>query len=164
MRRILLVLFVAVIASGACSRTGPPDVLREELMETDRAFSRMSADEGRVAAFLEYMAAGGVVYPMQGDPVRGREEFGRLSRAAGEQADSSRLVWEPVFADVSASGDLGYTLGTYTASLKLPDGSEQVRRGNYVSIWKRQADGSWKFVFDGGNQAAPTETGGEERP
>jgi len=163
MRRILVLMLFGALATGACSRSGEPDALRAELIETDRAFSRTAAEKGRVAAFLEYMAPEGILYPIQGEPVRGREEFGRLSRVQGEQTAESQLVWEPEFVDVSESGDLGYTLGTYTSSTRMPDGSESIRRGHYVSIWRKQSGGTWKFVFDGGNQAAPAVTGGEER-
>jgi ketosteroid isomerase-like protein len=59
------------------------------------------------------------------------------------------LTWEPLKAD--ASGDLGYTFGNWARKSKTAAGSDTTVYGNYVSIWKRQADGSWKYVFDSGN-------------
>jgi ketosteroid isomerase-like protein len=59
------------------------------------------------------------------------------------------LNWEPVFAEVSNSGELGYTTGPYL----LKDHSatpEQTRHGYYFSVWKKQADGQWKVVIDCG--------------
>jgi len=54
-------------------------------------------------------------------------------------------------AFASADGDLGYTLGTWQSTHYNAKGQGQVATGKYVTIWRKQADGSWKVVFDGGN-------------
>ncbi len=151
----------AVVLAGmafwfcACRGSAGPELKREELMEADRAFSRASVTLGRPAAFLQYMSEEAVLYPFQGEPIRGREEYRRITESPLPGGGSSSLEWEPFFADVASSGDLGYTLGSYTATRVQEDGRVDVSRGYYVTIWKKQADGSWKFVFDGGNQAPP---------
>ena len=62
-----------------------------------------------------------------------------------------RLTWQPTMAFASAAGDLGYTLGTWQSTHYNEAGKGQVTTGKYVTIWRKQADGSWKVVFDGGN-------------
>jgi len=138
---------------SACRSAPGLEVKREDLLEVDRAFSRASVAIGRPAAFLQYMSEEAVLYPLQGEPIRGREEFRRITAPASPESDRASLEWNPFFADISSSGDLGYTLGSYTATQSREDGRKDVSRGYYVTIWKRQEDGSWKFVFDGGNQA-----------
>jgi ketosteroid isomerase-like protein len=64
---------------------------------------------------------------------------------------NNRLIWTPVGADISASGDLGYTYGNYEFHSKDKDGKAAVEYGKYTSIWKLQKDGSWKVVLDMGN-------------
>lgn len=54
-------------------------------------------------------------------------------------------------AFASEAGDLGYTLGTWRSTRYTAEGRGQVITGKYVTIWRKQADGSWKVVFDGGN-------------
>jgi ketosteroid isomerase-like protein len=58
---------------------------------------------------------------------------------------------------VAASGDVGYTLGHWESVLKTPAGDSVLGRGNYLTIWRRQSDGTWKVSADIGNQAAPAE-------
>ena len=58
------------------------------------------------------------------------------------------LTWEPDFVDVSNSGDLGYTYGHYTYSFSDSLGNIVKRRGVFHTVWKRQADGSWRYVWD----------------
>jgi ketosteroid isomerase-like protein len=64
---------------------------------------------------------------------------------------NNSLTWKPIGADVSSSGDLGYTYGTYEFRSKDASGKPSVSHGKYTSIWKRQKDGSWKVVLDMGN-------------
>jgi len=52
---------------------------------------------------------------------------------------------------VAFSGDLGYTFGRYQRTVIDSLNNESSRYGTYVSVWKKQEDGSWKFVIDAGN-------------
>ena len=61
------------------------------------------------------------------------------------------LKWEPLKAEVAASGDLGYTFGRYETIALDSLENKVVSYGTYVSVWKKQDDGSWKFVIDAGN-------------
>jgi len=56
--------------------------------------------------------------------------------------------WKPSRVDASASGDLGYSSGAYEMSFNDATGSPVIDRGKYVTVWRRQADGSWKIVVD----------------
>ncbi len=53
-------------------------------------------------------------------------------------------------AEVSASGDLGYTFGGFAFKIKTKAGVDTTYYGDYITIWRKQPDGKWKFVFDGG--------------
>jgi ketosteroid isomerase-like protein len=59
------------------------------------------------------------------------------------------LQWEPQKGYVANSGELGYTFGVFSLT---PTAQDTVLYGTYVSIWKKQPDGSWKFVLDTGNE------------
>jgi ketosteroid isomerase-like protein len=60
-------------------------------------------------------------------------------------------VWHPVAGEVARSGDLGFTVGNAVFTGRSLDGSPQVRYSKYLTVWKRQRDGSWRYVVDGGN-------------
>ena len=61
------------------------------------------------------------------------------------------LKWQPIKADVSASGDLGYTVGTWQLTGKSRKGDPVSMTGKYMTVWKKQTGGSWKVVADMGN-------------
>lgn len=120
----------------------------KEMMEADRAFSKLSEADGMDVAFLAYAADDAVLLREKTPPIKGMEALKkRMEPLAGKKIP---LKWEPDFARASASGDLGYTCGHWSLTL---DGKTQT--GHYVTIWKRQADGRWKWVFDTGNTLEP---------
>lgn len=140
------VMVVLSLLAG-CSQMVDTEEAKQELLSADRAFSALSVKKGMRAAFGAYMADDVVIYRGGAAPIEGRIV------ALPLYPDNPEIVlqWEPWFADVAASGDIGYTLGSYTMSAPDSTGVKQESTGNYVSIWKRQADGSWKFVFDTGH-------------
>jgi ketosteroid isomerase-like protein len=67
------------------------------------------------------------------------------------QREGSSLTWHPVYWSVAGSGDLGFTVGEYVATGRGPSGAAVQRFGKYLTVWRRQPDGTWKFVVNGGN-------------
>jgi len=59
-----------------------------------------------------------------------------------------QLEWAPDFVDVSSSGDLAYTYGKFTFSFKDSLGNKVENKGIFHTVWKRQSNGEWKFVWD----------------
>jgi ketosteroid isomerase-like protein len=60
----------------------------------------------------------------------------------------SWIQWDPRTADVSVSGDLGYSMGTYEMRFSDQKGKEVIQKGSYVTVWKRDVDGAWKLAVD----------------
>ena len=65
------------------------------------------------------------------------------------------IRWRPLTSSISAGGDLGYTVGSYEIARSDEQGQRVVSTGKYVTIWRRQADGSWKVAFDSGVPDSP---------
>ncbi len=119
-------------------------------MNADVAFAQATKARG-VDGWVEYFADSGV----QVTP--GRNYVGKAAvrdLMAPRLADTTRLLsWRPTSAEVSASGDLGYTIGRWELGPRA--GGEPLARGSYVTIWRKQADGSWRVVLDVGNNDPP---------
>ncbi len=149
--------FVTIIFSfSACNFfekkkvvTGPDE--KQKMMDTDRAFSKLSVEKGMKNAFLEYIDSNGVLLKPNRYPILGAEAIDYLI----QQNDSAyTLQWEPEAGFIAQSGELGYTYGVYAFK---PNGKDTATYGTYVSIWKKQADGKWKFVLDSGNEGVGEE-------
>ena len=125
----------------------PVDVSGEKkmLLNTDKAFSDMSEKAGMKNAFLEYMDSNAVLLKPDHLPIIGAAAVDYLIQI---NDSSGTLNWQPEHAFVSQSADLGYTYGVFAYHPALKD---TVLYGTYVSIWKKQKDGKWKYVLDSGN-------------
>jgi ketosteroid isomerase-like protein len=146
MTRNIVVAILLLVSSSAWA--GP----KEEMMAADRAFSDMSLKSGAHAAFLAYMSDDVRLFDGDHPPILGK------AAAAAYYADvekkdpggekTSTLQWTPLEAEASRDGLLGFTRGTWTYTGVKKDGSKQTVTGYYVTEWKRQSDGKYKFVLD----------------
>ena len=160
MRRIsyLIVLFTITFQflfsqePAICIEMTPPEKCCDsscELMVVDRAFSARAQEVGVPQAFVEFAAEDAVMYRTGSEPIIGKDAIAKLLAGEGNPT----LIWEPLTCDLAESGDLGYTRGSFTMTTPpSSDGKpgQGPYKGYYVSIWKKQKDGSWKWVFDNG--------------
>ncbi len=102
------------------------------------------------SAFLFYMAEDGVILRDNSFPSKGKQAL--RERFSGKSDTSFVLSWEPLYEKISASGELGYTYGLHS---NLDKATGKVTKGTYITIWQKQADGSWKFVLDTGTEGLP---------
>jgi ketosteroid isomerase-like protein len=141
-----LLTLPAMILLFSCMGPEREEKLVQELMEADREFSELSRMEGMNEAFVTFCHPEGVLLRPNSQPVQGRNQVAELLQ---KNDDSGfQLTWEPLFASVARSGDLGYTYGTFELMVKA---TGEVQRGTYVSIWKK-TDQGWRFVLDTGNE------------
>ncbi|MBA2250166.1 MAG: DUF4440 domain-containing protein [Chitinophagaceae bacterium] len=141
MNKVISVVFFLILAAGC--NTKKNNAAKDDLITTDLQFSEMSRQHGMKKAFIEYIENEGVLLRPNHPPIVGADAIEFLSQSV----DSSyTLTWKPSAADIAVSGDLGYTYGIYTLHLR-----DTAMQGTYVSIWKKQSDGKWKFVVDSGN-------------
>jgi ketosteroid isomerase-like protein len=154
-------MVVAGVALALTAGAQDPKNLDQEkaaLMRTDAEFSAAAQKIGVGEAFLRYADEYATMLPAGKKAVNGleaiRAEFADFPKGA-------TLDWTPVLVQVARSGDLGYTIGTYRWKGPGPDGKPATRYGKYCSVWKKQKDGSWKWVVDVGTPSpGPGEAGG----
>jgi ketosteroid isomerase-like protein len=142
MRIVQTTILAAGLGLAAFHAGAQENMSAQQLIDADRAFNAMAQKEGTGKAFIAYAAEDPVLIRQGNMPIIGRAGFVE----AFSQMAGSPLSWEPLRAEIAASQDLGYTFGRYT----LRDGETVKAHGVYVTVWKKQPDGSWKFVLDGG--------------
>jgi ketosteroid isomerase-like protein len=143
-------LLLACAPAGSSKKAFSSDVKAEtELLAADRAFAHETVERG-IDGWVEGFADDGVMLPSNVPLARGKAEI-RDVMGALLSDPTNRLEWDPDRASVSASGDLGYTIGHTSISKVGPSGAAVVvARLKYVTVWKRQADGKWKAAVTSG--------------
>ena len=130
---MLAVLLPRVAAQAPAS--APPDVAA--VIAVEREFAADGATRGWAASFRRYHAPGAIV--LQPDPITAEIA---LAKVDGDGPNT--LLWRPAYAGIARSGDFGFTTGPVQIR-----GQEGIR-GHYFTIWRKQQDGSWKWIFDAG--------------
>ena len=137
------ILVFCVVVCAVTSRAQPekPTTELATLVNTELAFARASIEKGMDSAFVAFLSEDAVIF--RPHPVNGQQWF------RSHPAPPILLTWTPGFADVSSTGDLGYTTGPWMARDKgdttgVPD------YGDFVTVWKRQRDNLWKVALDVG--------------
>ena len=149
-------LIVSSVAFGvACTREPKPDreALERSLRSVDSALTAavLAEDADRTAEFYDENAE---MLPVAEPVVVGRDAIRReWSEIFGIPGYSSQV--QLTRADVSADGTLGYTRGTYVATMLGTDGKPTTEVGKWVTVWRRQNDGAWRIVQDIYNTDAP---------
>lgn len=162
----VLLAACALIGRGASAQSKrtptqlPPLPVKEKrfpaalapVVEAEHAFAQRSIDEGMKPAFLAYAAPEGIIVNRQG-PVNAIETWSKR-----DPAPEGLLTWWPTYADVSHAGDMGWTTGPFEFREK-PTDEKPADTGHFFTVWRKQPDGSWKWVLDlGARHPAPATT------
>jgi len=141
-------VFLVVLLFFGCKSANQEDKIEKwkaEIMAVEKAFNDMAQEEGLVKAFEFYAAKEGVIK-------RGKKVIkGKVAIAEWYENDvkpNETLTWYPTFIDVSKSGDLAYTYGDFTFTHPDTLGTMKQNKGIFHTVWKKQADGNWRFVWD----------------
>ena len=145
-KMFILVLLLIGFISSCTPDQKEIETWKKEIADTEHAFASMAKTEGISKAFTTF-AADGAVLLRNNNLVKGKEAI-KKSYEKRLPSGTVSLTGTPDFVDVSASGDLGYTYGKYVYTSTDSLGNIQSNEGIFHTVWKRQRDGSWKFVWD----------------
>ena len=137
----LLMICAFVAPAGAQNKNQADDL--KSMVETERAFSRTAEEKGTREAFAEFIADNGILF--RPTPVLGKKWM--QEHPLPPSATRPLLSWQPIFAAVSRGGDLGYTTGPWQFKQDVKD-AKAAAFGNFMTVWRKQPDGSWKFALD----------------
>jgi ketosteroid isomerase-like protein len=116
------------------------------LFDLEARFAKDVAQHGG-AAFAAWFAEDGVALGNGAAPVVGKAA---IAKSANWSSSDYQLTWTPTDAAMGPSGDIGYTWGHFEGHSKDANGNPVTTSGRYITIWRKQSDGSWKVVLDAG--------------
>ena len=145
MRTSFFILSWLIMTWPVFSWADEGNTAQQEVFAAERAFAKTMADRDR-AAFGRFIADEAIFFGAQ-DVQRGKSEVVAAWSAffEGQQAPFS---WEPDRVEVLSSGELALSTGL----VRDPAGKVVAR---FNSVWRREAPGTWRVVFDKGSPPAP---------
>ena len=117
----------------------------DDLLEIDKQFSKASEKNGFARAFTDFAHTDAVILRDNNMPLQGKSAIAAYFAKA--DTVNTSFTWQPIDAEIAQSCDLGFTYGMYKF---LKDSIRE--EGTYVSVWKKDSIGNWKYILDAGNE------------
>ncbi len=142
MNRAAILLLLTIVA--CTSQTNTMTNYQEEVKQTELAFAQMAKEKGVAEAFLFYAADDAVIMRNK-QLIKGKSAIQTYFEERSKAYQNIELKWNPDKVDVAASGDLAYTYGNYQL---INHANGETSEGIFHTVWKRQSNGQWCFVWD----------------
>jgi len=142
--RIVLILLLMLTVS--CHSSMNREEAKNEIFLTEKAFEKMTAEQSIAEAFYTFADENAVIKRGNDSLIHGRD--GIRNYYATRNLQNASVRWTPDFVAVSNDGTMGYTYGKFIWKVVREKGDTLVSRGVFHTVWKRQKDGSWKYVWD----------------
>lgn len=145
MRNSISIFLVCLTLLAGCASVPPTPgaaELRRQVADTERAFARTMATRDH-AGFTEFLAEETVFFSGP-KPLHGKRQVSDWWKRYYEKA-AAPFSWEPEQVEVLESGRLALSSGP----VRNPQGK---LIGTFTSIWRMEAPGVWRIVFDKGNE------------
>lgn len=139
-----VLLFIFVLGSIFSCTEKKPIHSSAELIDADLAFSDYSVQHGIQKAFIEFAHDSVVLLKPKQMPIVGKQSL--IDSYVGKSDSGLVLTWKPEAATISQSGELGFTYGIWTLVAR-----GDTSKGTYLTVWKMNSAGQWKFAADTGN-------------
>ena len=119
---------------------------KQEIEKAEKDFAQMAADKGIAEAFYFFADSNATIKRQNDTLIHGKDAIKFYYSTPFYQ--KATVKWSPDFADASIDGDMGYTYGKYVWSSTDSTGKPITFNGVFHTVWKKQPDGSWKYVWD----------------
>lgn len=129
----------------SCRQKADPDVTRDEVFRTEKAFEKMVADKGITEAFYYFADENAVIKRGKDSLITGKENIRKFYEK--NRNPDAKLNWTPDFIGVSECGTLAYTYGQFIFSVQDSSGKTTENRGIFHTVWKKN-NNEWKYVWD----------------
>ena len=154
MRNITLLLLLVIIFWSCNEKKVDTKAEGEKIMQLSREWSK-AASSGDLEKTLSYWAEDAIIMSAGDQPVQGKPAIRQMVEGSFK-VPGFRISWQPQTIQVSESGDMAYMTETTQISYADSTGKVNTINNNAISIWRKQADGSWKNAVDISTPAPPT--------
>jgi ketosteroid isomerase-like protein len=145
MKNLAFIILVLTILSCSHSKSDNMEQAKKEIVSAEKNFALMVKQKGIAEGFYFY-AADSAIVNRNIKLITGKDSI----KAYYQKWPYAKveLIWEPDYVDISQSCDLGYTYGKFTFLAIDSTGKRHSSKGYFHTVWKKQNNGEWKFVWD----------------
>ena len=139
-------IFAGIFLIASCRHCPDKEEMINEIAQTEKAFEKMAFEKGIAEAFYYFADEKAVIKRDNDTLITGKEN---IKIYYGKRSYKNTTVnWTPDFIEVSDCGTLGYTYGKYVWKIRNENGNAVEYKGIFHTVWKKQNDNTWKYVWD----------------
>jgi len=144
--KTIFYIVVVVLMNASCHTTQNKETIKEEIFRTEKAFEKIALEKGVPQAFYYFAAEKAVIKRQKDTLIIGKENIKTYYEK--NTSKNATVNWTPDFIEVSDCGTLAYTYGKYSWKIKDKNGAVVEYKGIFHTVWKKQGDHKWKYVWD----------------
>ena len=144
MKTVILLILSSLFISS-CQKSVDLGQIKQEIISTEASFQTMAHDKGIAEAFAHYADENAVIKRENDTLIIGKEAI--RNYYLNKKLTTATVTWKPDFVEVSLDGTLAYTYGKYQWKIN-EDNTIKEYKGVFHTVWKRQDDGKWLYVWD----------------
>ena len=150
MRSPFTIIVASFLLLSSCSQENAvaknAEAIKLEIQKAEKDFETMAAEKGIAEAFWFYADSNAVIKRNNDSLIHTKAGIKNFYTA--DFYKNASVKWSPDFIDISPDGNMAYTYGKYLWQSKDSAGKPIEFRGIFHTVWKRQPDGTWKYVWD----------------
>lgn len=146
MKKAPLTCYALLLLLAACGQPVDKEKVKAEVMAVEQAFEQMAAEKGIAVAFAHFAAADAVIKREHDTLIHGPE--GIRHYYSKPNMLRAKVTWTPEHVEVAEDGSMASTYGQYLWTMPADSGAPVEFSGVFHTVWKRQASGEWKYVWD----------------
>jgi ketosteroid isomerase-like protein len=145
--KIILILVLLVLNSCTPkNKTENLTYVKLQIVKTEKDFEKLVAEKGVAEGFYQFADSNAVIKREHDTLIIGKA--GIKNYYSNPKYKTATVTWSPDAVELSNSGDMASTYGKYVWISKDASGKEQISKGIFHTVWKKQKDGSWKYIWD----------------
>ena len=145
MKKFILLFALCTCFLFIFSQQTRTEIYKQQIASTEKAFEKMASEKGIAEAFYFFADENAAILRANDSIIKGKEN---IKIFYDKKPKNATINWSADFIEVSEDGTLGYTYGKFRWKTKKADGSITEFKGIFHTVWKKQADNSWKYVWD----------------
>ena len=144
--RTISALFIFTFLTGCSDPKIDTKAEGDKLMQVSRDWSKLASTDS-IEKVLSYWADDAIIMPPGQPPIKGKKAIREMIEGTSK-IPGFKISWEPLSVSVSKSGDMAYMIEHNQITVNDTSGKPITEFNKVVTVWRKEADGSWKNVVD----------------
>jgi ketosteroid isomerase-like protein len=148
MKTSIKTLIFLLVLNGCTPNTERKNVtyVKLQIVKTEKDFEKLVAEKGLAEGFYQFADSNAVIKRENDTLIIGKNSI--KNYYSNPKYQNKTVTWSPDDVTVSDAGDMASSYGKYVWTAKDPSGKIQISKSIFHTVWKKQKDGSWKYIWD----------------